>query len=77
VQQVTGSEQSRVLRPKVWTSTDGGETWRRARVRGAGHGSYRVGLPDVEAGTSVSLRVEAHDVAGSGIEQILYDAYTG
>jgi hypothetical protein len=55
---------------------DDGVTWRQASIHPTGGGAYRVTLPRVDAGTGVSLRVDARDTAGNRVEQTLYDAYT-
>jgi subtilisin family serine protease len=75
VRQMTGAEQSRVRRVRVWTSTDDGTTWRTARVDPGRNGRYELRLPRAPEGTGVSLRVSASDAAGATIEQTLYDAY--
>ena len=75
VRQMTGAEQSRVRRVRVWTSTDDGATWRSARVDPGRDGRYDVRLPRAPEGTGVSLRVSANDATGATIEQTLYDAY--
>jgi hypothetical protein len=75
VRQVTGSERRRIAQLQVWTSVDDGTTWQPATVRRARHGDYRFSLPDVPAGSGVSLRVDATDTGGSRIEQTVLDAY--
>jgi hypothetical protein len=66
------------IRPlKVWTSTDHGATWRRAAVTRSTARRFTATLPEVAAGTAVSLRIDASDRAGNRIEQTLVDAYTG
>jgi hypothetical protein len=77
VDQVTGSESAPISRLRVWTSSDGGATWRRAPADSQGDGEFRVTLPQVDRGTPVSLRVDAEDESGNRIEQTLLDAYTG
>lgn len=77
VHHVTGTEGAPIDRVRVWTSTDGGATWRRASVARRDDGRFRVGLPHVDTGTAVSLRVDARDAAGNRIEQTLHDAYRG
>ncbi|MEU4217402.1 S8 family serine peptidase, partial [Actinoplanes sp. NPDC026623] len=73
--------QARGVRPQAVTaftldaSVDGGGTWRRVRVVGAGGGAYQAELPRPAAGATVSLRVSARGGAGSGIQQTVIDAY--
>jgi hypothetical protein len=63
--------------PKAHAEATGrGTTWRRASAQQRAVGAYRVKLPSVGTGVSVSLRVDARDAAGNRIEQTLYDAYT-
>jgi hypothetical protein len=62
---------------RVWTSTDGGTTWRRASTERDGNRTWDVTLPRVSDGTSVSLKVDARDADGNRIEQTLVNAYTG
>jgi subtilisin family serine protease len=76
VHQVTGTGQQPIRSFRAWTSTDGGTTWRRASAHQRAVGAYRVKLPSVGTGVSISLRVDARDAAGNRIEQTLYDAYT-
>lgn len=70
---------------QVRTSTDGGDTWQRARVvpgqsRGDGDGerTFRVvaiyPTPDRTSGT-VSLEVEAWDANGNSVKQVINDAF--
>ncbi|HEX6418637.1 MAG TPA: S8 family serine peptidase [Acidimicrobiales bacterium] len=75
--QVTGSEQQAIRSLQVWTSTDGGTTWRSTPARRSGEGTYQVTLPSADAGVAVSLRVAASDADGNSIDQTLYDAYVG
>jgi hypothetical protein len=77
VHQVTGTRNRAVRAFKVWTSTDGGTTWRRAPASSTGARAWDVTLPRVTAGTAVALKVDATDAAGNRIEQTLLDAYTG
>jgi subtilisin family serine protease len=77
VHQVTGTPNEAVRSFRVWTSTDGGATWRRASTDRDGNRTWDVTLPRVADGTSVSLKVDARDADGNRIEQTLVDAYTG
>jgi subtilisin family serine protease len=70
-----GSTRARSL--AVWTSTDHGTTWQPAPVDRSTPRRFTATLPDVAAGTAVSLKVDARDRAGNRIEQTLIDAYTG
>ncbi|MPZ28164.1 MAG: S8 family serine peptidase [Micromonosporaceae bacterium] len=69
---------------RLWTSTDGGQTWDEARVvpdgRGDGSGrSFHVIATyprlDQASGTAVSLRAEAWDAAGNRVEQVIESAF--
>lgn len=68
---------------RVWTSTDGGDTWNPAKVisggrDGGGERTYRVTatyptLSETEG--AVSLKAEAWDADGNRIEQVIKDAF--
>ncbi|GIH19154.1 hypothetical protein Raf01_73260 [Rugosimonospora africana] len=63
----------------LWTSVDGGATWKRANLHRAGDGSYRttLNLPAVaKTDGFVSLRAEATDADGNSIRQTIDHAIT-
>lgn len=70
---------------KLWTSTDGGESWERARVipsqsrdGGSGERTFRVVAvypKPGQASGSVSLKAEAWDADGNRVEQVIKDAF--
>jgi hypothetical protein len=62
---------------RLWTSLDNGHTWRAAPVRALGGGRFAATLPHAAPGQAVSLRVQATDAGGSGIEQTIMTAYHG
>jgi hypothetical protein len=62
----------------VWTSIDGGQTWTPAQVAGH-HGTFTAtySVPQVSATNgAVSLKVQATDVGGNDITQIITDAFS-
>lgn len=68
---------------KVWTSTDGGQSWRPAKVKAGkrmgGERTYQVTAtyPRLsETSGTVSLKAEAWDADGNRIEQVIKDAFT-
>jgi hypothetical protein len=68
----------RITSLRLWTSFDGGATWRRASVRALGSGSYRASLsvPGLDqTNGAVSLRVEATDAGGNQVTQTIDNAY--
>ena len=77
VARVAGTRPSRVIRFRLWTSTDGGRHWHPAAVRALSAGRYAAALPQVATGTAVSLRVHASDTGGSAITQTILTAYHG
>lgn len=77
VTRVAGAARARVTGLRMWTSTDGGRTWRPAPVRALGNGKFAVTLPHVTAGQGVSLRVGASDAGGSKVDQTIITAYHG
>jgi hypothetical protein len=63
----------------LWTSVDGGATWKRAKLHRVGDGSYRttLDLPAVaKTDGFVSLRAEATDAGGNSIRQTIDHAIT-
>jgi hypothetical protein len=63
---------------ELWTSTDGGTTWRSAQVTGHGNGSYTAAytVPPLSQTTrTVSLKVEATDAGGNNVTQVIDNAY--
>jgi hypothetical protein len=74
---VAGSGSASVKELRLWTSADGGTTWTAAPVHALGGGRYAATLPHVAAGQAVSLRVQASDAGGSGIDQTIITAYRG
>ncbi|MGH3404283.1 MAG: hypothetical protein ACRDRJ_17525 [Streptosporangiaceae bacterium] len=54
-----------------------GRVWRLVPARALGRGRYSITLPKAVAGQSVSLRVQAADSGGSGVEQTIITAYRG
>jgi hypothetical protein len=77
VTRVAGAPRAKVLGLRLWTSTDGGKTWRQATVRALGNGQFTATLPHVSPGQGVSLRVAASDAGGSTIDQTIITAYHG
>jgi hypothetical protein len=77
VARVAGTPRARVTGLRLWSSIDGGRRWRPAMVRALGAGRYAATLPRVAHGLAVSLRVQASDTGGSGIEQTIITAYHG
>jgi hypothetical protein len=77
VTRVAGTPRAKVLGLRLWTSTDGGKTWRPASVRALGNGQFAATLPHVKAGKGVSLHVQASDAGGSKIDQTIITAYHG
>ena len=77
VARVAGTPRARVTGFRLWTSLDGGHTWQASPVRALGGGRFAATLPRVARGKAVSLRVQANDVGGSGVEQTIMTAYKG
>ncbi|MFB9831455.1 hypothetical protein [Actinoallomurus acaciae] len=69
---------ARVTSLKVWTSTDGGTTWKQAIIHGNPDGSYTAmySVPLLSATDGhVSIKAQATDSAGGTVSQVLPDAY--
>jgi hypothetical protein len=77
VARVVGTIRARVTRFRLWTSLNNGHTWQAAPVRALGRGRFAATLPHAAPGQAVSLRVQAADAGGSGIEQTIMTAYHG
>ena len=77
VARMAGTARARVTGFRLWTSLDNGHTWQAAPVRSRGGGRFSATLPQVPPGQAVSLRVQATDAGGSGIEQTIMTAYHG
>jgi hypothetical protein len=77
VARVAGTPRARVTGFRLWTSTDGGRTWQPVPALALGGGRFTATLPHVAPGQPVSLRVQAGDAGGSGIEQTIITAYHG
>lgn len=74
---IAGAPASRVTSLRAWISVTQGRVWRAVSARALGRGRYSISLPTASAGQSVSLRVQASDAGGSGIEQTIINAYRG
>lgn len=74
---IAGVPASRVTSLHAWISVTQGRVWRAVSTRALGRGRYSISLPTASAGQSVSLRVQASDAGGSGIEQTIISAYRG
>jgi hypothetical protein len=62
----------------LWTSTNGGATWKKAAVASQGDGTYNttITVPKVPAaGGTVSIKVRAEDADGDDVTQVLYNAW--
>jgi hypothetical protein len=77
VARIAGTPRARVTSLRLWTSVTGGRTWQPAPVRALGGGRYEISLPHAARGQAVSLRVQATDAGGSGIDQTVITAYRG
>ena len=77
VARVAGTPRARVTAFRLWTSLDDGHTWQASAVRALGSGRFAATLPPVALGKAVSLRVQATDAGGSGVEQTIMTAYHG
>jgi hypothetical protein len=64
---------SQVTAASVSVSFDGGKTWHRATVTGAG-GSYTAAFT-APAGAKVTLRAKAADAAGGSVAETITNAY--
>lgn len=74
-----GYEGAPIVDAKVWASADDGDTWLEADVEDNGDGRFTASLDGLGlegSGGAVSLRAEAWDAAGNGIEQEIIRAYT-
>jgi hypothetical protein len=74
---IAGAPASRVTSLRAWISVTQGRVWRAVSARALGRGRYSISLPTASAGQSVSLRVQASDAGGSGVEQTIITAYRG
>ncbi|MGH3397716.1 MAG: hypothetical protein ACRDPO_23790, partial [Streptosporangiaceae bacterium] len=74
---IAGAPASRVISLHAWISVSQGRVWRLVPARALGRGRYSITLPKAVAGQSVSLRVQAADSGGSGVEQTIITAYRG
>lgn len=73
-----GFEGAPIADAKLWVSGDDGETWVEAQVEAAGEGQFTAildGLGLEDGNGFVSLKAEAWDEAGNGIEQEIMRAY--
>jgi hypothetical protein len=63
---------------KLWTSINGGATWKKATLSSGGNGTYTTAItipkPGSTSGT-VSIKAQAQDAAGNDVTQIIYDAW--
>jgi hypothetical protein len=59
----------------VQVSTDDGATWRKARTVAAGQNRWVAVVEQPEGTRYVSLRAEAVDSKGNGVEQTVIRAY--
>lgn len=69
---------ARVTSLKVWTSTDGGKTWKQAIIHNNPDGSYTAmyTVPLLSATDGhVSVKAQATDSTGGTVSQVLPDAY--
>jgi hypothetical protein len=63
----------------LWTSTNGGASWKKATVTGQGNGAYAtmITVPELSATSgTVSIKVQAQDAGGNDVTQIMYNAWT-
>jgi subtilisin family serine protease len=77
VGRIAGTPRAAVKGPRMWTSTNNGRTWHQAPVRALSASRFAAVLPPPVPGQSVSLRVQATDTGGSGIDQTIITAYHG
>ncbi|MCW2915004.1 MAG: hypothetical protein JWN52_3072 [Actinomycetia bacterium] len=75
VARMAGSGSAKVTGLRLWTSIDDGKTWQAVSVQALGGGKFSAPLPAAVKGQSVSLRVNARDAGGSGIDQQIIKAY--
>ncbi|WP_143591716.1 S8 family serine peptidase [Thermoactinospora rubra] len=60
---------------RLWTSTDGGATWKRVPLVAGRDGAYTALAHYPRGATSVSLKVEAKDTAGNVVRQVSKHAF--
>lgn len=60
---------------KLWISTDGGTTWKSARLTGGKGGQFTATYTIPAGATSVSIKAQASDAAGNDISQEIDNAY--
>jgi hypothetical protein len=71
-----GSTGGKVQGLKLWSSADAGTTWTPVKVTpGKGAGAYSATVTAPRGATSLSLRSEAWDSAGSTFKETVIDAY--